>query len=261
MVAGADVVVVEVPFAVVVVTLVVEVVRVVALEVVVLLEPPPPDEPKKYINISAGGFRHNGSSSLTSGSYRGCQVAAFDVNAGEVEVLIRVFIAVTGQLQHAQMPVSAVARSRYGNSRDRQLEVVGTRRVPEGNRVSVKVDLVGDVVPHAGGELLLPLHLAVGHPLEVGVFGAACAAKPADLHLGEVALEEVDLVLAGCGGRVGVAAHHAEVVPDLTRVDGGRGLRDQLGTSHRLAIPVGRVGESDLDALVRARVGGVLVIG
>ena len=63
------------------------------------------------------------------------------------------------------------------------------------------------------------------------------AALLAVLHLGEVALEEVDLVLALGGGGVGGGVLHGEVVEDLAFIDGGASLRDQLGAEHGLAVP------------------------
>lgn len=133
--------------------------------------------------------------------------------------------------------------------------------MPECDGVGGEVDLVRHVVPHVGGELGLPLRLPARHPAEVGVRGSAGPAQPANLHLGEVALKEVDLVFARRGRRIRVAALHAEVVPHLALVDWGRGLGDQLRASHVLTIPVCRGSQSDLDALLRARVGGILKVG
>jgi hypothetical protein len=49
------------------------------------------------------------------------------------------------------------------------------------------------------------------------------------------------------------------VVEDLALVDGGAGLRDQLSTEHGLAVPRRGLVVGDLDALLGACVGGVLV--
>lgn len=76
-----------------------------------------------------------------------------------------------------------------------------------------------------------------------------------------MALEEADLVLAVQAGRVGGAAHDAEMVVNLAAVDGRGGLRDQLGAAHVLAIPVGRAGQADLGTLLGASVGGVFEAG
>lgn len=99
-------------------------------------------------------------------------------------------------------------------------------------------NLESDVMPNIGLPLGLPLALLADHELEVGVLGALLAADPAVLHLGEVALEEADLVLAVDARRRGVLAHHAEVVEHLALVDRRLGLRDQLDPPHVLAIPV-----------------------
>ena len=116
-------------------------------------------------------------------------------------------------------------------------------------------------MPHPGLPLRLPAALLVRHPLQVGVARALLAADPAVLHLGEVALEEADLVLAVDAGRVGVLAHHAEVVVDLAAVDGRLGLRDELGAAHVLAVPEGGAVEREPGALLRGCVGRVLVVG
>jgi len=105
--------------------------------------------------------------------------------------------------------------------------------VVELDGAGAEVDAVGDVVPVAGDELGVPLRLAADVPVEV-VVGAALLAV---LHLGEVALEEVDLVLTLGGGGVGGGVLHGEVVEDLAFVDGGAGLGDQLGAEHGLAVP------------------------
>ena len=115
-------------------------------------------------------------------------------------------------------------------------------------------------MPHVGDELDLPLALAAHHPLQVGVARAALAVDPAVLELREVAFEEGDLVLVGRARHVGAAALDAEVVVDLSACDGGFGLRDELRAPH-VAVPFGRVVDGDLDALLAAGIGGVLVGG
>lgn len=92
-------------------------------------------------------------------------------------------------------------------------------------------------MPHPRLPLRLPLAVLADHELQVGVAGAALAADPAVLELGEVALEETNLVLAAHARRVGVGPADAEVVPHLAAVDGRRGLRDQLDAAHVLFSP------------------------
>lgn len=120
-------------------------------------------------------------------------------------------------------------------------------------------------MPYTSLPSCVPLRRACHIPSEQWVAGAGSTALPARLHLGEVALEEVDLVLAGDAGRAGGGAvdvaRHAEVVKDLARGDGGRRLRDQLDAAHRLAVPVGRGVEREAHALGRGGVGRVLVAG
>lgn len=248
-VAGADVVVVEELLVVEVDSVVPVVLAVLVVPTfVVLLDEPPPDEPRTTSTACCGG--RGGLCLLTTGPGHGrSQAAAFDVNTREEQVLVRVGIAITRQFQYAQVPISAVARRRDGHGFHRQLQIVGAGRVPESDGVRAEVDLIGYVVPHIGGKLDFPLRLTVGHPAEIGIRCATGAAEPADFHLGEVALEEVDLVLSGRGGRVCVAAQHAEVVPDLPRVDGRGRLWNQFRASHRLPVPIRRRIQRDLDTL------------
>jgi len=126
--------------------------------------------------------------------------------------------------------------------------------VVELDAAGAEVDTVGDVVPGIGSELGIPLRLATGVPVEVVVRTTLGAV----LHLGEVTLEEVDLVLSSRRRRVCACVLHGEVVEDLALVDGGAGLRDQLGTEHGLAVPRRGLVVGDLDALLGACIGGVL---
>ena len=157
------------------------------------------------------------------------------------------------------MPVCAVGRGGDGDRTRGLHERVGTRAVVKGDGVGGEVDAVGDVVPDHRVESRAPLAHAVDVPSQTSVARAGLAADQAVLHLREVALEEVDLVLERGARGVGAGAHHAEVVKDLAGVDGGRGLRDELGAAHVLAVPVrGRV-DGHLYSLFGGCVGGVLV--
>lgn len=82
-------------------------------------------------------------------------------------------------------------------------------------------------MPHVRLPLRLPLRVLGNHELEVRIRGALLARDPTGFHLDEVRLEEVDLVLAVHARRVGVLAHHREVVVHLAAVDSRLGLRDQ----------------------------------
>lgn len=191
---------------------------------------------------------------------RSSDAPALDVDAAEEEVLDLVRIPVSRELQDAQVPVLAVARGGGADGLDGLLQVVGAGRVPEADGVGAEVDLVGDVVPDPGQELGAPPGITADHPPQEGVVGPGRAAQPPGLELGEVALEEGDLVLARLGGGVGVLPHDAEVVPDLAPVDGRGRLRDQLGPAHVLAVPERRRVQRELDALGRRPVGRVLVV-
>jgi hypothetical protein len=122
-------------------------------------------------------------------------------------------------------------------------------------------NLIGNVVPDVSIPVDAPLGVSSNVPSQQRVAGASFAADPASLQLGEMALEEADLVFAEQARWVGRAALDAEVVEDVTTVDGSGGLRDQLGAAHGLAVPVGRAGQGDLGTLLGAAIGGVLVAG
>lgn len=107
----------------------------------------------------------------------------------------------------------------------------------------------------------VPLGSSSNLPSQRRVAGSGRATDPARLQLGEMALEEADLVLAVQARGVGGATLDAEMVVDLAAVDGRGGLRDQLRAAHGLAIPVSGAGQADLGALRGAAVGGVLVAG
>lgn len=130
-----------------------------------------------------------------------------------------------------------------------------------GNSASVEVDLVGDVVPFAGGKVGLPLTDTSNHPLQAVVAGRLLTADEAVLHLRKVRLEEAHLVLLVLGWWVHTGVLHAEVVVHLALVDGSGGLGDQLGAKHSIIVPNGGLVKSNLDTLLRAAVGRVLVGG
>lgn len=218
---------------------------------------------------SGGGRRSGGGSragSARAGARRrsgageaGGQVAALDVDAREVEVLGGVLVAVAGELEDTDVPVGAVGADAGADGLDGLDELVGAGRVPEADGAGVKVDLVGKVVPDAGLEGGVPLALRVGVPPQLVVGLARGARDPAVLELGEVRLEEGDLVLAVDRGGVGLLALHGEVVVQRARGDGARVRHggDQLGAAHVLSVPVGGGVEGDLGALGGTGPGGV----
>lgn len=134
------------------------------------------------------------------------------------------------------MPVGAVGGSASGEGARRQGEGTGARGVVEGDGGSGEVNLISDVMPDVWIKGGSPLASSTDEPLQTSVGLPRLAADPAVLHLSEVALEEVDLVLVVDAGRVRGGALHREMVPDFARVDGGGGLRDELGAPH-VAVP------------------------
>lgn len=159
------------------------------------------------------------------------------------------------------MPILAVAAGGNAQRRNDLGEVVRPGRVPEADRVGAEVDLVGLVMPDSGVSVGAPLRVALHAPPQQRIRHARGTRQQTGLELGEVALEDADLVLARLGRGVDVAPHKREVVEHLALVHGGRGLRYELGAAHRLPVPVGRAVQGDLGALLGPVVGRVLVRG
>lgn len=92
-------------------------------------------------------------------------------------------------------------------------------------------------------------------PLQLCITGALSAV----LELREMTLEESDLMLVGCGWCVVGRRLDREMVIDFALVDGSGGLRNELSPQHGLTIPFRCLINGDLDTLLRASIGGVLV--
>lgn len=132
--------------------------------------------------------------------------------------------------------------------------------MPELHTPHVEIDTVRYVMPLVSHEGYRPARGPGDEPLqETGGSGGGGA----ELELGEVRLEEGDLVLLGRARRVERRGRDREVVEELALTDqpGGFGLRDELRATHRLAGPVRGVRQGDLDALDTCGVGWVLVLG
>lgn len=160
------------------------------------------------------------------------------------------------------MPVSTVGAGGSGNSGNDKAEIVSTGRVVELDSLGVKVDSVGNVVPDIGGPVgNVPLRDAADHPVEGVGGGFGGTGKQTRLQLGEVGLEETDLVLLGLRRGVGGRVLQGEVVVDLAGVDGSGRLGDEFGPAHGLALPVAGVVDGDLGTILAGGVGRVLVVG
>ena len=64
-------------------------------------------------------------------------------------------------------------------------------------------NLINDIVPLIGLKFNLPLALSANHPLQVCVAGSGFPANPAIFELGEMALEEGDLMFIGRAWYIG----------------------------------------------------------
>jgi hypothetical protein len=168
-------------------------------------------------------------------------------------------ISIPRELQNPQMPIGPVRRCGAAHCRHRQDEIISPSAVIKRHGIGIKVNTVRNVVPHARLPRGVPLGARAHIPSEQRIARRRLPRDPTGLHLREVRFEEGDLVLAVLGGRVGIRAHHAEVVVDCACGNGSRRLWDQLSPSHGLAVPVGGAVEGDFDALRTACVGGVFV--
>lgn len=157
------------------------------------------------------------------------------------------------------MPICAVGRGARGKGSGGLDERVVAGRVPEGDLVGRKVNLIDDIVPLVRLELRLPFALAPDHPLQVRVGRARLAIDPPVLELGEVALEEGDLVFVCGAGHVCCGSLDGEVVVYRALVDGGFGLGDEFCPPH-VRVPLCGVVNRDLHTLLGSRVAGVLEV-
>lgn len=105
----------------------------------------------------------------------------------------------------------------------------------------------------------IPVSSRTDIPPQKRITGSTLSRNPSRLHFSEMRFKEVDLMLPIYARRVDRRLHHAEMIPHLPGIDRSSRLRDQLGSSHCLAIPVRGAIERDLDSLVASRVRGILV--
>lgn len=198
---------------------------------------------------------------LTGTGNRSGEAAAFDVDARPVVVLVTVRVSITRQLENTDVPVGTVAAGAGLDRGDLLSQGSASGRVPESNSVGGEVNLVSNVVPNVGKPLSRPLRLSTNAPPEKVVGDTGSTREPTRLELGEVALEESDLVLTGGCRRVDILAHQGEVIVNLAADDGSVGLRDELCPSHVLAVPVSRLVKGDLGTLLGPSICWVLVVG
>ena len=109
------------------------------------------------------------------------------------------------------MEVCAVAARAGTLRRDDLGECRTARAVIQPDLAAAEVDIVRKVVPRIGSELRAPLGLAADHPTQ-RVVRTTCARKRTVLQLGEVRLEERDLMLIVRVRRVGRGCLEREMV-------------------------------------------------
>lgn len=108
------------------------------------------------------------------------------------------------------MPILAVGRCASGDVGRNAGQGSGASGAPETDGTTGEVDIVGKVIPGTSSEVSGPLGLSTDAPVELGEVGSN-----SDFQLGEVRLEEEDLVLRGTWWVCGLM-HDREVVVHLT---------------------------------------------
>lgn len=150
------------------------------------------------------------------------------------------------------MPICTIGRGACGERASSLDQWAASSGMPKGYRTSVKVDLVGNIVPLVGCKLDLPLRYTAHIPLK---FVASLATI---LELREVTLEESDLVFVGRGRSIGRRGLDREVVVNGAFIDRSTCLRNKLCSQHGLPIPLCGLIDSDLGTLLGARIRWIL---
>ena len=94
---------------------------------------------------------------------------------------------------------------------------------------------------------------------QVGVASARLSVDPSIFQLGEMALEETDLVFVRRTRNIGRRSLDRKMVVDRALVDSSFRLGNQLCPPH-VAVPLRGVIDRDLSTLLAASVSGVLVV-
>jgi hypothetical protein len=116
-------------------------------------------------------------------------------------------------------------------------------------------------VPNTSSPVSAPMRVTADVPSQQRVRSSRLSTDPAGLQLGEMALEEAYLMFAVDARRVGGSVHDAEMVVDLSRIDGGGRLGNQFCSTHVLPVPVGGAVEGELETRCTSAIGWVLVAG
>lgn len=220
---------------------------------------------------SRGGSRRSGGGADSGGCAGGgwgdtrsdlsVQGSRLNVYTAEIPILdIRALkVRVHWETEDTQVPVSAVRGGADGEGTSGEDEWVGASGVPERDLVGGEVNIISNVMPNISIESNAPLSLPRDAPLQSRITGTRSTGQKTILQLREMRLKEVDLMLEISTWSISIGSLDRKVVVDVSLVDSGGSLGDQLGTSHVLSIPVGGVVDGDLDTLVGDGVGRVLV--
>jgi hypothetical protein len=124
-----------------------------------------------------------------------------------------------------------------------------------------EVNSISNVVPDTSSPVSAPMRGTANVPSQQRVRSSRLSTDPTGLELGEMALEEANLMFAVDARWVGGGVHDAEMVVDLSRSDGSGRLGNQLGSTHVLPVPVGGAVEGELETGCASTIGWVLVAG
>lgn len=116
-------------------------------------------------------------------------------------------------------------------------------------------------MPDTSSPFSAPLRGTANIPSQERIRRSRLSANPTGLQLGEMTLEEADLMFAVDARWVGGSVHDAEMVVDLARCDGRGGLGNQFRSAHVLSVPVRGTVEGELETRGASTVGRVLVAG
>lgn len=114
-------------------------------------------------------------------------------------------------------------------------------------------------MPNTSSPISAPLTSRTSIPSQQRITRTRFPTDPTTLHLGEMTLEEGDLMFSVNTWGVGCGMHHTEMVVDLSASNSSLGLGNQLGTTHGLPVPEGGFVDGNLCSEGGSGVGGVLV--
>lgn len=114
-------------------------------------------------------------------------------------------------------------------------------------------------MPDTSSPVSTPLTSRTSIPSQQRITRTRLSTNPTTLQFSKMTLEESNLMFSVDAGWVGLSMHDAEMIVDLSATNRSCGLRNQLGTTHSLSIPIGGFIKGDLGTKSRSGIGWVLV--